>query len=54
MVVYIITEHELRSGASYVHSVYIDKNKAKKDVDRLNDCCGEDVDYKLESYEVEE
>jgi hypothetical protein len=54
MVVYIITEHELRSGASYVHSVFLDKKKAKIEVDKLNDSCGEDVDYTLESYEVEE
>lgn len=28
--------------------------RLKKDVDRLNDCCEEGVDYKLDSYEVEE
>lgn len=54
MTVYIIIEHELRSGASYVYSVYIDKKKAKIEVDKLNDSCGEDIDYTLESYAVEE
>ena len=54
MTVYIIVEHELRSGASYIHSVYLDKKKAKIEVDRLNDSCSEDVDYTLESHGVEE
>jgi len=54
MTVYIIIEHELRSGASYVHSVFLDKKKAKIEVDRLNDSCSEDVDYTLESHGVEE
>jgi len=54
MTVYIIVEHELRSGASYVHSVFLDKKKAKIEVDRLNDSCSEDVDYTLESHGVEE
>ena len=54
MTVYIITEHELRGGASYIHSVYLDKKKAKIEVDKLNDLCGEDIDYTLESHTVEE
>lgn len=54
MTVYIIIEHELRSGASYIHSVYLDKKKAKIEVDKLNDSCDEDIDYTLESYAVEE
>ena len=54
MTVYIIIEHELRGGASYIHSVYLDKKKAKIEVDKLNDSCDEEVDYTLESHVVEE
>ena len=54
MTVYIIIEHELRSGTSYIYNVYLDKKKAKIEVDKLNDSCGEDVDYTLESHAVEE
>lgn len=55
MVVYIITQYNLTNNTFVIHSVYSQKAKAtaKKEVDRLNDNCDdENIDYRLESYEI--